>query len=172
VRPRLFTLSCLVSSLLLIVFGVMWTGRGAVLLRKTTTSFTTVGWEHGVLFFEHFHFSIPHLPLNVVYDVGGRPSAGRVFSSVGLYDDGQWGAHRSARALDRESDGWGTAGIGDALWFPLWLPMLVSAVLPAFWLIGMVRRRKRVAEGCCSICGYDLRATPDRCPECGREPVD
>jgi hypothetical protein len=51
--------------------------------------------------------------------------------------------------------------------FPLWLPAALFAALPVARGALFVRRRRRVGEGCCRKCGYDLRATPDRCPESG-----
>ncbi len=50
-------------------------------------------------------------------------------------------------------------------------PWFVIGAIPAVGVLivcrrGLVRRRLRRA-GCCSNCGYDLRATPGRCPECG-----
>jgi hypothetical protein len=52
---------------------------------------------------------------------------------------------------------------------PLWLPIACAAVFQAWWLAHRQRWRTRVAVGCCGHCGYDLRASPQRCPECGRE---
>src|SRR5262249_32000783 len=52
---------------------------------------------------------------------------------------------------------------------PLWLPVLLFAIAPTCWLFSHPHRRraKRLRLGLCPRCGYDLRATPDRCPECG-----
>jgi hypothetical protein len=50
---------------------------------------------------------------------------------------------------------------------PAWFVVLVTGILPAIWIVKW-RRRPRWGPGCCAGCGYDLRATPVRCPECGR----
>jgi hypothetical protein len=54
---------------------------------------------------------------------------------------------------------------------PCWLPVALTAMAPALWLNGRVRRWRNRKRGLCPDCGYDLRATPERCPECGRTPV-
>jgi hypothetical protein len=57
-------------------------------------------------------------------------------------------------------------------------PTALTAVLPLAWLslvtAGALRCRaesRRRHAGRCIRCGYDLRATPGRCPECGQTPA-
>ncbi|HZN68177.1 MAG TPA: hypothetical protein VFB66_23020 [Tepidisphaeraceae bacterium] len=50
---------------------------------------------------------------------------------------------------------------------PHWFLLLSSAVPPT----AALRSRRRRKGGLCVACGYDLRATPGRCPECGHVPT-
>ena len=50
---------------------------------------------------------------------------------------------------------------------PHWFAVAGFGLLPAFWSVGRYRRVRRMGRGLCTRCGYDLRGTPDRCPECG-----
>ena len=64
---------------------------------------------------------------------------------------------------------WGSNHTRDSIGVsvPYWATALGFGALPVVWL-----RRKRRSDGDrvagrCAQCGYDLRATPGRCPECG-----
>jgi hypothetical protein len=49
---------------------------------------------------------------------------------------------------------------------PAWMTATLFAALPACQISRRLYTR-RSRQGLCPGCGYDLRATPDRCPECG-----
>jgi hypothetical protein len=120
---------------------------------------------------------------------------GRLVLARGVFDGPGWGREAGARATDRNAAhllAWGivygdnepatdfdhagllfiraaTEPFDPARWFlavPDWMLILAFSVVPTGWAISRgLRRRDR--SGRCATCGYDLRATPDRCPECG-----
>jgi len=50
---------------------------------------------------------------------------------------------------------------------PDWFAMLPGIGVAAGLILRQRRLRKIRMIGHCRVCGYDLRATPERCPECG-----
>jgi hypothetical protein len=56
---------------------------------------------------------------------------------------------------------------------PLWVPLLILCGAVALFRRSAKRslREQRRRAGACPHCGYDLRATPERCPECGTIPA-
>jgi hypothetical protein len=57
------------------------------------------------------------------------------------------------------------------LMLPGWVPIAILLLMPLATLRTWFRKRrlmKRLDSGLCLNCGYDLRASLERCPECGR----
>jgi hypothetical protein len=59
-------------------------------------------------------------------------------------------------------DGW-------YLGLPHWMLIVLTLPPPLWWLTLKLRERKRKRAGLCIACGYDLRESRERCPECGLE---
>jgi hypothetical protein len=53
------------------------------------------------------------------------------------------------------------------LGFPLAAIFFLGLLPPVLWARMRTKQRRRPQGNFCATCNYDLRATPDRCPECG-----
>jgi hypothetical protein len=61
---------------------------------------------------------------------------------------------------------------GNRTWYfivrlPYWFVASAGALIPAVALRRRLRTSRRRRRGLCVHCGYDLRGSSDRCPECG-----
>jgi hypothetical protein len=89
---------------------------------------------------------------------------------------------RELRAAD-PNNGWYHLGFGAlqdrgasyrsrrAIAIPHLALIAAGLILPAHRLRSFRRARRRARAGLCRRCGYDLRASPERCPECGAPPA-
>jgi len=78
----------------------------------------------------------------------------------------RWGFGFAYRVAD-DADGSWTRDV--ACFFPFGAVEALLMMIPLRCAAVNVQRRKRRRSGLCLFCGYDIRASPDRCPECGTQ---
>jgi len=88
-----------------------------------------------------------------------EPGPGNAYPWFDFHDPNRFGL----LGFYTENLGLGFLGMTGRLFaIPDWF-LIVLGLVPQLWRI----RKRRPRIGHCASCGYDLRATPDRCPECG-----
>ena len=165
IRRRAFRMLCACSAMVFLILAALWLrtfmatdqlriGRSAppwelfTLHVRSDGSFLHVSGSHS-----RFHEPMPGEGFEWEYEV--RPPSPQGLGSWVWWD----------HYLDQPSEG-GSIEVWRVQVRP-WLLPIPPAILPAIWLYGFRRRRSRARQGRCLKCGYDLRASRERCPECG-----
>ena len=172
-RRRLFTLCSALSLLLCAAVVVLWARSYRVVYSVWYTTdealpprrlFGAGVWPSGYIY---LHYAVPS---------GDRPGFGgeavpvaeaaEVFKLAKAADKGQalgfrWHRFAYADPVSNIRERWYTLEVR------AWVLACLFAGPPALSVRAARAHRRRSRSGLCPACGYDLRATPDRCPECG-----
>jgi hypothetical protein len=138
--------------------------NGGASLERATVIFeddavAELRFQSGYVFDDDFRLTHTTLP---VREYGGFPTPERRWLGFGYFSYQIAEITTADLVLPQQR--------GSRITFPWALPCLVFAALPAWHFVRQrhARRRiKRLRSGLCAHCGYDLRSTPGRCPECG-----
>jgi hypothetical protein len=128
--------------------------RGQVMVYRLQTGATRLDEAPQQLNGTHVPGMTPHMFHH------GSPQSGRPSSPAFAYRDFPEGGP------DPKMPGWRIRFVGVPHWFVAILCAVAGWPAGVRWLKRYLISR-RPKPGCCRKCGYDLRASPARCPECG-----
>lgn len=180
-RRSLLTVAAAASILFSVAVTAMWVRSYfvydyVVRIREVSWHFSScwgrvtvhVGWLRGSIDQkdESFRYYQPYPPRPVAR-LRGPESAGVTHNWRAL-------GFRFRRAVPAaatpQSGGRGTADHNISVGVPYWFLVLLTGAPPGWWFRRRWherRRERRRRLGQCEHCGYDLRGSPQRCPECG-----
>jgi hypothetical protein len=174
--------------------GCWWVELASVRIASIDTHTIRKGLfsEQGVLIFANSHWHMTGAGLlppdwktrRAVVSIGGFDVGYNIPPIAWSLRTGGWIERASIQSWEHAArvHSWGFSKLGfTALWqpgehafvqrgvaIPWWFLTSVFAITPLRRLLAWWRARRSTRAGHCQTCGYDLRATPERCPECGR----
>ena len=177
---RLRNVACVISGVLLAATVVLWVRSFWIYDVVGYEAYSGVGTEtmsvSGRLIFYHFN-NYTRDPPPQQWGFSQISSSSREGRGMAREYDFSSASHWWNRigfvAVTRPAFGPGTSFV--VLAMPHWFAAALLAIVPSVYAFR--RHRLRLADqrrlgGRCVACGYDLRGSPSRCPECGRPVTD